>query len=67
MPTRTYPRAELSFVHVVDNVEEATAVLQEQLVHMWKERANDGTPEWWFLDQPIKGRTFHERVGPPKD
>ena len=59
---------ELSFVHVVDNVEEATEVLQEQLVTMWHQQ--DGKeahlPEWWFLEQPIKGKTFKDRTERPE-
>ncbi|MBS1581335.1 MAG: TIGR00730 family Rossman fold protein [Bacteroidetes bacterium] len=53
---------ELSFVHVCDSIEEATEVLQQQLVRLWQEREGRGdVPAWWFLDQPIKGRTFRER------
>lgn len=53
---------ELSFVHVCDNVEEATAMLQEKLVDMWQERSGkDDAPDWWFLNEPIKGSTFRDR------
>jgi uncharacterized protein (TIGR00730 family) len=59
----TIGEKELSFVHTVDSVEEATEVLQEQLVTMWQQRSGKGAhlPEWWFLDQPIKGKTFKDR------
>lgn len=58
----TIGEKELSFVHVCDNKEEATAVLQENLVDMWKERGGKGeVPNWWFLEEPIKGRTFRDR------
>jgi hypothetical protein len=59
---------ELSFVHVVDSVEEATEVLQDQLVNMWQQQGGKGAhlPEWWFLNQPIKGKTFKDRkLGTP--
>lgn len=61
----TIGEKELSFVHTVDSVEEATEVLQEQLVTMWQQRSGKGAhlPEWWFLDQPIKGKTFRDRNG----
>ncbi len=65
MDEGTITRGEMDFIHVVDSVEEATEVLQEQLVGMWKSRKGKGghSPGWWFLDQPIKGKTFHERKG----
>jgi len=58
---------ELSFVHVCDSVEEATTILQEQLVGMWKERGGKGEhPGWWFLKEPTGGPTFRDRkVDPP--
>jgi hypothetical protein len=53
---------ELSFVHVCDSIEEATAILQEQLVGMWKERGGKGDhPDWWFLKEPVGGKTFRDR------
>lgn len=53
---------ELQFVHVCDSIEEATAVLQDQLVRMWREREGKGElPSWWFLEQPVQGRTYRER------
>lgn len=59
----TITRGEMDFIHVVDSVEEATEVLQDQLVDMWQQRKGKGAdiPEWWFLKQPIKGKTFKER------
>lgn len=59
----TISRGELDFIHVVDSVEEATVVLQEELVNMWHQRKGKGTdlPSWWFLEQPIQGMTFHQR------
>ncbi|MFZ1331204.1 MAG: TIGR00730 family Rossman fold protein [Flavobacteriales bacterium] len=58
----TIGREELSFVHLVDSVEEATDKLQEQLVDMWKERnGKKDTPKWWFLEEevntPVKKNT----------
>lgn len=63
----TIGAAELSFVHVVDSVEQATAVLQEQLVNMWQQKAGKGAhlPEWWFLNEAIMGKTFHDRADRP--
>jgi hypothetical protein len=53
---------ELGFVHVCDSIEEATEVLQDQLVRMWRERQGQGDmPSWWFLEQPVKGRTYRQR------
>ncbi len=59
----TISPGEMDFIHVVDSVEEATEVLQEQLVGLWQQRKGKGAdlPGWWFLDQPIKGKTFHQR------
>lgn len=61
----TISPGEMEFIHVVDSVEEATEVLQGQLVNMWQRHKGKGAnlPEWWFLDQPIKGKTFQERNG----
>lgn len=61
----TIGEKELGFVHVVDSVEEATEVLQDQLVNMWQQQGGKGAhlPEWWFLNQPIKGKTFKDRKG----
>lgn len=63
MEKGTIGRDELPFLHVVDNVEEATEVLQDELVDMWHQRKGKGAhiPEWWFLEEPIKGKTFRER------
>ncbi len=59
----TISSGEMNFIHVVDSVEEATEVLQEQLVGMWQQRKGKGAnlPGWWFLNQPIKGKTFVQR------
>lgn len=59
----TISPGEMKFIHVVDTVEEATEVLQEQLVNMWQQRKGKGAnlPGWWFLNQPIKGKNFHQR------
>ncbi|HMN04752.1 MAG TPA: TIGR00730 family Rossman fold protein [Flavobacteriales bacterium] len=59
----TISQGEMDFIHVVDSVEEATAVLQDQLVDMWMQRKGKGAniPEWWFLRQPIQGKTFSQR------
>ena len=59
----TIGEKELGFVHVVDSVEEATEVLQDQLVNMWQQQGGKGDdlPEWWFLNQPIKGKTLRDR------
>jgi uncharacterized protein (TIGR00730 family) len=59
----TIGKGEMDFIHVVDTVEEATAVLQDQLVDMWQARRGKGAniPEWWFLKQPIKGKNFMQR------
>jgi uncharacterized protein (TIGR00730 family) len=47
----TLGHRELSFVFVADDVEEATTLLQERLVAMWRERgARTDTPRWWFLE-----------------
>lgn len=48
----TIGRKELEFVFVADDVEEATALLQDRLVAMWQERERRrDTPKWWFLEQ----------------
>ncbi len=59
----TIGKGEMDFIHVVDSVEEATEVLQEQLVNMWHQHQGKGAnvPGWWFLEQPIKGKTFMQR------
>lgn len=50
----TIGREELSFVHVVDSAEEATRLLQDLLVSMWKKaRQNEETPKWWFLQDRV--------------
>ncbi|MCB0792928.1 MAG: TIGR00730 family Rossman fold protein [Flavobacteriales bacterium] len=52
----TIGRKELEFVFVADNVEEATELLQEQLVEMWQEaKRTKSIPKWWFLEQQRKG------------
>jgi uncharacterized protein (TIGR00730 family) len=59
----TISPGEMDFIHVVDSVEEATEVLQDQLVTLWQQQKGKGAniPEWWFLRQPIKGKTFMDR------
>jgi len=50
----TIGREELKFVFVADSVDEATELLQDQLVEMWQEaHKRKDAPKWWFLeDQP---------------
>lgn len=58
----TIGREELSFLHVVDGVEEATARLQELLTGMWKERQrNTPVPKWWFLEGQRNTAVMQER------
>lgn len=59
----TISPGEMDFIHVVDSVEEATEVLQSELVNMWEQRKGKGSdvPAWWFLHQPIKGKNFFQR------
>jgi len=48
----TIGRKELEFLFVADNVEEATALLQDRLVAMWqKAKGRKDGPKWWFLEQ----------------
>ena len=48
----TIGRKELEFVRVADSVEEATELLQDELVEMWQQ-AHERTdaPKWWFLEE----------------
>lgn len=59
----TIGREELRFVHVVDSVEEATTVLQDVLVNMWKERRKEPVPQWWFLEQRVNGAVRKKASG----
>lgn len=50
----TIGRTELGFVHVADTVEEATTLLQDDLVAMWQDlEQRQDTPKWWFLERRI--------------
>ncbi len=52
----TLGRKELEFVFVADSVEEATVLLQDSLVDMWrKARKRKDTPKWWFLEGRVNG------------
>lgn len=44
---------ELQFLVVADSVDEATALLQDRLVSMWREATGGGgeAPKWWFLER----------------
>lgn len=49
---------ELEFVFVADSVDEATELLQDRLVEMWrtaKSRKDD--PKWWFLEDRLNGQS----------
>jgi len=61
----TLGRQELSFLFVADSVEEATTLLQDRLVEMWREREKRiDTPKWWFLERRVKGPTPTPRDTP---
>ena len=47
----TIGQKDLEFVFVADSVSEATSLLQDRLVAMWREaqRSTD-SPKWWFLE-----------------
>lgn len=48
----TLGEKELRFLYVADSVDEATTLLQDQLVRMWKEaRGRKEGPKWWFLER----------------
>lgn len=53
----TLGREELKFLYVADSVDEATTLLQDQLVRMWQEaRGRRDGPRWWFLeDRKVSG------------
>jgi predicted Rossmann-fold nucleotide-binding protein len=53
----TIGREELKFVYVADSMDEATELLQDQLVEMWQE-AHDrkDAPKWWFLEGQLNAR-----------
>lgn len=45
---------ELAFVFVADSVDEATTLLQQQLVALWQQLGNRrDTPKWWFLEPRV--------------
>lgn len=47
----TIGREELRFLTVADNIEEATTMLQDELVEMWqKSQDRKDSPKWWFLE-----------------
>jgi uncharacterized protein (TIGR00730 family) len=57
----TIGREELRFVHVVDNIDEATTLLQDLLVDMWKERRKEQPlPKWWFMEGRVNDPVKHE-------
>lgn len=48
----TIGKEELKFVFVADSVDEATFMLQDRLVEMWKANQNKkDPPKWWFLEK----------------
>ncbi len=47
----TIGREELKFVLVADSVDEATTMLQDRLVEMWKAHDRADPPKWWFLEK----------------
>jgi len=52
----TIGRKELEFVRVADSVEEATELLQDELVEMWQEaHKRTDAPKWWFLEERARG------------
>jgi uncharacterized protein (TIGR00730 family) len=59
----TIGREELRFVHVVDDVNEATTTLQDLLVDMWRERRKDPVPQWWFLEDRLHIREKRKAPG----
>jgi uncharacterized protein (TIGR00730 family) len=53
----TIGKEELKFVFVADSVEEATTLLQDQLVEMWQDaKGRTDDPQWWFLEDRVNGR-----------
>ena len=47
----TIGQKELEFVFVADSVSEATSLLQDRLVAMWREAQRSAdSPKWWFLE-----------------
>jgi uncharacterized protein (TIGR00730 family) len=58
----TIGREELRFVHVVDGIDEATALLQDLLVAMWRDaRKDQDLPKWWFLEKRVNDPVDQER------
>ena len=53
----TIGKEELKFVFVADSVEEATTLLQDRLVEMWREaKSRKDDPKWWFLEDRVKNK-----------
>ncbi|MBK9175061.1 MAG: TIGR00730 family Rossman fold protein [Flavobacteriales bacterium] len=53
----TIGRKELEFVFVADSVDEATELLQDQLLVMWREaNQRKDAPKWWFLENRVNDR-----------
>ena len=47
----TIGQKDLEFVFVADSVSEATSLLQDRLVAMWREAQRSAdSPKWWFLE-----------------
>ena len=47
----TIGRKELEFVFVADSIDEATTLLQDRLVDMWRQaKGRKDRPKWWFLE-----------------
>jgi uncharacterized protein (TIGR00730 family) len=47
----TIGHKELEFVFVADSIEEATSLLQDRLVEMWRAaKGRKDSPKWWFLE-----------------
>jgi uncharacterized protein (TIGR00730 family) len=53
----TLGRKELEFLFVADSVDEATELLQDRLVAMWREaKSRKDDPKWWFLEDRVNGQ-----------
>lgn len=52
----TIGKEELRFVFVADSVDEATELLQDRLVDMWRQaKGRTDSPKWWFLEDRVNG------------
>ena len=52
----TIGQKELEFLFVADRVTEATELLQDRVLDMWKEaKGETAGPKWWFLENRKKG------------